>query len=244
MGAVGATDFFQDRAAFDHDLGDAERAADLDQLAAGNDDLLTLGESIQSQENRCGIIIHNGSGFRSRQLDQELLNGFFTPAAFAGRQVVFQVDGMAGHCGHRVDGCLRQQRAAQIGMENRAGGVDHANVAGSALGGDPILDLHQDRFFAQFVRGALSLSQGGAPCVDDIAADLRNVVAVISRQKHLAAAMPEKAIHRRQFAQKFACLFRHEKCQVCICRSQIQLLNRPRPSTHSTTAVDLSCLVG
>jgi hypothetical protein len=64
MGAVSAADFFQDRAAFSHDLRYSKSAADFDQFTAGNDYFLALCEGIQPEENRRGIVVHNGSGFR------------------------------------------------------------------------------------------------------------------------------------------------------------------------------------
>jgi hypothetical protein len=41
--AIGGADFAEQRAAFVHDVGDAEAIADLDQLAAGDDDFGAFG---------------------------------------------------------------------------------------------------------------------------------------------------------------------------------------------------------
>ena len=51
MGAVGRAYLRQVRATLAQHVGDAEAAADLDGLAAGDDDLRAVSQSTQGQEN-------------------------------------------------------------------------------------------------------------------------------------------------------------------------------------------------
>ena len=57
MGAVGGADLAQPRAGACHDVGQAERAADLDQLAARDDRLAPVGQRVQRQHQGAGIVV-------------------------------------------------------------------------------------------------------------------------------------------------------------------------------------------
>src|SRR5439155_26767588 len=50
--AVSSTHLAKDGIGFCHDVGNAERSADFDQLAAGDDDLATVSQRIQGEEDR------------------------------------------------------------------------------------------------------------------------------------------------------------------------------------------------
>ena len=57
MRAVGGADLDEFGARSRHDIGDAEAAADLDKLAAADDDLLARGMGRQHQQHRGGIVV-------------------------------------------------------------------------------------------------------------------------------------------------------------------------------------------
>ena len=57
LGLVGGADLDQPRRARGHDVGDAERAADLDQLAARDDDFAAAAENRQRQQHRRGVVV-------------------------------------------------------------------------------------------------------------------------------------------------------------------------------------------
>ena len=52
-------------------LGDPEPVADLDQLAAGDDDLAFLGQGRQRQQDRRRVVVHDQRGLRARQPPQQ-----------------------------------------------------------------------------------------------------------------------------------------------------------------------------
>ena len=57
MCAVGSADLDEFGARSRHDVGDAEAAANLDKLAAADDDLLTCGMARQHQQHRGGVVV-------------------------------------------------------------------------------------------------------------------------------------------------------------------------------------------
>ena len=57
MRAVGGSDLDELGARSRHDIGDTEAAADLDELAAADDDLFTRGMGGKHQQHRGGIVV-------------------------------------------------------------------------------------------------------------------------------------------------------------------------------------------
>ena len=119
----------------------------------------------------------------------------FALAALAGGEIVFQIDRITGHGDHGIDGRLRQQRAAQVRVQNRAGGVDDTDMAGAALQCDLRLDLIEDGVIIAEL--AFALADICAQLIQGVAAFLRDIVAVIAGEKRLAARMIEQAIDGR-----------------------------------------------
>jgi len=60
VGTVGGADFDQFGAGAAHDFGHTEGAADLDQLAARDDHLAPLGQGVEDEQNRGGVVIDHG----------------------------------------------------------------------------------------------------------------------------------------------------------------------------------------
>jgi hypothetical protein len=125
VGAVGGAHLHQATAGAGHDVGDAEGTADLDQLAAGNDDLLAPGQRVESQEYRRRIVVDHGCGFGSGQLAQQIFHVHIAVAAPAAVQVEFQVGGLGQHVHHRLHRLGRKQGTPQIGVQHRAGEIEH-----------------------------------------------------------------------------------------------------------------------
>ena len=57
MRAVGSADLDEFGARSRHDVGDAEAAADLDKLAAADDNLFACGMGRQHQQHRGGVVV-------------------------------------------------------------------------------------------------------------------------------------------------------------------------------------------
>ncbi|MNS85661.1 hypothetical protein D3C72_1195340 [compost metagenome] len=72
MRAVGGPDFMQLAARLTHHVRNAERAANLHQLAARHHYLFAAGGGRQHQQNRRRVIVHNAGIFRARYLAQKI----------------------------------------------------------------------------------------------------------------------------------------------------------------------------
>ena len=92
MRAIGGADLDEPRAGLPHDVGNAERAADLDQLAARDDDLAPAGERAEHQQHGRGVVVDDGGGFGAGQLAQQLLDERVAIAAPARGEIEFEVD--------------------------------------------------------------------------------------------------------------------------------------------------------
>ena len=92
------------RAALRHHLGHAERAADLDQLAARHHHLAALGQRVQRQQDGGGVVVDDerrlGAGERAQIVGDQVV----AVAAPAGVEVELEVDGLAARAvDKRVD---------------------------------------------------------------------------------------------------------------------------------------------
>ena len=76
MRAVGGADLDKFGAGSRHDIGDAEAAADLDKLAAADDDLLACGMGCQHQQHGGRVIVNDqrvlGTGKRADELREQV----------------------------------------------------------------------------------------------------------------------------------------------------------------------------
>ncbi len=138
-------------------VGDAEAVADLDELAAGQDELPTLCQGGGDEREGGGAVVDDDRRLGGRDGGQQRGDRALParPAATGG-QVELDVGGAAGR-DHRLDGDRRQGRAAQVGVHQHAGGVEHRLQAarcrgergedgvdgvgrGDLAGPDPLLD--------------------------------------------------------------------------------------------------------
>ena len=135
MGAVGGPYLAEDGARAAHDVGDAELAADLDQLATGDDHLLAAGQALERQEHRGGVIVHDEGRGSAGEPSQQTLDVLVARAPLLPGQVHLEVAVGARHAQQPLPGQRRQERAAEIRVEHHAGGVDDgAEREGAALG--------------------------------------------------------------------------------------------------------------
>ena len=69
-----------------HDVGHAERAADLDQLAARDDDLAAARQRVEHEQHRGGVVVDDGRVLGAGQLAQQAAQVVVALAAPAGRR--------------------------------------------------------------------------------------------------------------------------------------------------------------
>ena len=126
VGLVRGADLAQLRAAPLHHVGHPEGAADLDQFAARNDDFLAPGDGVQAEQDRGRIVVHGRGGLDAGKAGQDAFDMDMALAAFACRDVVFEVGIAAGCFDHALDGLLRKDGPPEVRMHDHAGGVDDA----------------------------------------------------------------------------------------------------------------------
>ena len=125
-GAIGGTDFAQGGIAGLEDFRDAKAAANLDQFATRNDDLLFGGGKLaQDEHERGGAIIYDRGRLGDAKFGEALFDVRSAFAAAAGGEVDFEVC-VAG-IGRRSDG-----GAAKIGMDDHASAVDDRLQSGQS----------------------------------------------------------------------------------------------------------------
>src|SRR5438105_3236217 len=91
-GDVGRADFAKDGPADTHDVGNAKAAADLDELAPRDDDLLALTERAQGDDRGGCIVVDRRGRLRPGQAANPLADSDLAGRAFARFEVEFQVE--------------------------------------------------------------------------------------------------------------------------------------------------------
>ena len=130
MGFVGRPDLPENRPGSGHHLGDAERAADLDQLAPADDHFLALGQSVQGDQDGGGVVVDHQSRLGPGQLLEQPDHMAVAGAPLTRGQIVFQVAVGPGQLGDGLEGRFGQERPAQVGVNHHPGGVDSSAQAG------------------------------------------------------------------------------------------------------------------
>ena len=124
MRPVGRADLAQHGAAAQHDVGDAELAADLDELAAGDDDLLAMGERLQREQDGRRVVVHDQRVLGAGEPPQQPLHVAVAGAALLGGEIELEVRVGGRHRRHPLERLRAQQRAAEVGVQHDAGGID------------------------------------------------------------------------------------------------------------------------
>ena len=95
MGAIGGADLFKPRAGARHDVRHAERAADLDQLAARHDGFAALGQRVEHEQDGGGVVVDDRCVLRAGEFAEQAAQMIVALAALAGLEIEFQRDGGA-----------------------------------------------------------------------------------------------------------------------------------------------------
>ena len=90
-GAVGRPDLDEAGAGAGEHVRDAEAVADLDQLAARDDDLATLGEGREREQHRRSVVVDDDRRLGAGQPPEQRREVVLARAARSGREVVLQV---------------------------------------------------------------------------------------------------------------------------------------------------------
>src|SRR5262249_32775786 len=106
---------------------------DLDQLPARNDDFLAGSQSAKDDHGSSGAIVDGGGGFRAGQLAEPIANDVLARGAFAAFEVHFEVEVAAGGFAGGTGSGIGDGRAAEVGVQNDAGGVNNAAQVGAVI---------------------------------------------------------------------------------------------------------------
>ena len=109
-----------------HDVGDAERAADLDELPAGDDRLAAARERRDAEHDGGGVVVDRHRGLGAGEPAQQRLDVDVAAAALPALDVVLERRVAARDLGDRGGGRLGEHAAAEVGVHDDAGGVDDA----------------------------------------------------------------------------------------------------------------------
>ncbi len=107
------------------DVGHAERAADLDQLAARDDDLLVAGQRAQREHDRGGVVVHDDEAGVGKQLGHQIVEVTEPVSPAALFESVFEVGVVLRGHGQAGRGFGGQDRPPEVGVDDHAGRVDH-----------------------------------------------------------------------------------------------------------------------
>jgi serine/threonine protein kinase len=125
VGAVGGPHFAQHRAALAEHVGQPEGAADLDQLAARHHHLAALGQGVERQQHRGGVVVDHGRVGGAGEGAQVRRDVDVALAAAAGRRIVFERARAGRHLLDGRDRRLGEHRAPEVGVQHHPAGVDH-----------------------------------------------------------------------------------------------------------------------
>src|SRR5262245_47856657 len=103
MGAIRGPDLTQAGAATAHDVGNAELAADLDELAAGNDDLFAVGERLEGQQYGRRVVVHDERVLRPAEPTQQGLDVAVARPALLRREIQLEIRVRGGHTAEALD---------------------------------------------------------------------------------------------------------------------------------------------
>ena len=116
-------------------VGDAEAVADLDQLAAGDDDLAPGGQRGGDEDERGGAVVDHVRGARggdgARAARRRRLDRGRRGAPVARSSSTSHVPAATSSARRAAGG---QRRAAEVGVQQHAGGVEHRPQGGGGVG--------------------------------------------------------------------------------------------------------------
>ena len=104
MGPVRGAHLAESAAGAGHDIGQAKRVADFDQLAPRHDYLPAQSQTVEDQQHGGGVVVHHRRSSSAGQAKKPPLNMAVTVPAATAIEIVFHVGGPGCHRRHRRDG--------------------------------------------------------------------------------------------------------------------------------------------
>src|SRR5262249_16354121 len=170
-------------------------------LAAREDHLSALGERVETEQHGGGVVVDDARRFRRGQIAQQPLDHLLAFAARALFEIVFEIDCALAGADRRVDRRLRQQRAPEIGVQDRAGRVDNTHEPRSALRLKKLGETREDRFIVQRIGGFAGPNRR-ANLVKESTALPGDIIAACAREERAAARMIKQPVDGRELPQQ------------------------------------------
>ena len=143
--AVRRADFDDPGARGGEDFGDAERSADLDQLAARDDDLAPGRQRGERQQQRRGAVVRHPRRLGAGERQQQTFEAAGAIAAAAGGEVELEVAGGGRKLAEPLGDLGGERRASEVGVQEDPGAVQYpAKRSSEALFEAPLQPLGQE----------------------------------------------------------------------------------------------------
>ena len=142
-----------------HDVGDAKRPANFDELAARDDGLVTCGEFGKHHHDRRGVVVHSDCGLGAGERADELLAVGVPRAASHRVGVVFQRRIPACNLVYGLNGGGRENASPEVGVDDDAACVHDAPQGGA---------VQRKKLHAGRAHNARNGRVGIAPCKDSL----------------------------------------------------------------------------
>ena len=126
VGAVGGANLHQLRAALLQNVGNTEPPANLNRLAARNDNLLSGCDGGEAQQHGRGVVVDDQGRLGTGQLAHVSGDGRLAGASPSGVEVQLQVAIARGGLPHRVCRGFAERCASHVGVQHHPGCVDYA----------------------------------------------------------------------------------------------------------------------
>ena len=162
-GAVGGADLDERRAGLRDHVGHAEAAADLDELAARDHDLAArAGERRGGEQHRGGAVVDGERRLGAGQLGEQRLDVVMARTAAPARGVPLERRVALRGAGDRLARRRRERRAAEVRVDDHAGGVEHPPQRRLLGAREPLAGTGDEVGLVRRARAQL-----GPPLVDD-----------------------------------------------------------------------------
>ena len=125
-GDIGGANFAERGPTDGEDFGEAEGAANLDQLSPGEEHFASTGECREGEDGGGGIVVDDEGGLGPGQLVEECLELMSPGATIAREEIDLKVAAPAGPEQGRT-GLVGEGGAAERGVEHDPGGIEHGS---------------------------------------------------------------------------------------------------------------------
>jgi hypothetical protein len=194
MAAVRRAHLPQPGTALRHHVGDAERATDLDQLAARHEHVAVGGERVEREQHGGGVVVHHQPGLGARERAQILRDERVPVAPLAGEEVDLQVGRVPCRGDDRRDRLLGERGPAEVRVQHDTGRVHDAPEPRRRRRLEPGRGASEETLVGRHRRAA---RRGAARVLQDETDHLDDVLAPPARDQRGTCRRLDEPRHRR-----------------------------------------------